>query len=212
MPRCQRRRKKARRARRSRPPSRAAGPPTASADDSAPAASGSRRNSARACRDSRVHARPSYACVPATPPAAAVRTRRATIRRRAASPGPAMIDRMAASWSSRAPRSGRPATPRPGWPPSSPAPTWSPPRTPAGSSGCAPTSASRSSGRVVSYFEGNEAGPHPRAARGAARRRAGRAGHRRGHAERLRPRLPAGGRGGRARRARHRGARARARC
>ena len=54
-----------------------------------------------------------------------------------------------------------------------PAPTWSPPRTPAGCAGWPPTSASTSTGRVVSYYEGNEAGAHPRAGRGAARGRSG---------------------------------------
>ena len=81
-------------------------------------------------------------------------------------------------------------------------PTWSPPRTPAGSGGSPPTSASRSTGRVVSYFEGNEAARTPVLLEALL------AGERvllvtdAGHAERLRPRLPAGGRRGRARRRR----------
>ena len=57
-------------------------------------------------------------------------------------------------------RAGRP-TRRRGWPASSPAPTWSRPRTPAGSSASPPTSASPSTGRVVSYFEGNESARTP---------------------------------------------------
>ena len=72
--------------------------------------------------------------------------------------------------------------------------------------------ASRSTGRVVSYFEGNESARTPVAARGAARRRARRAGHRRRDAERLRPRLPPRRRGRRARHPRHGRARAQSPC
>ena len=56
-------------------------------------------------------------------------------------------------------------------------------------------------GRVVSYFEGNESARTPVAARGAARPASGSLlVTDAGHAERVRPRLPAGRRGRRARR------------
>ena len=56
-------------------------------------------------------------------------------------------------------------------------------------------------GRIVSYFEGNEERRTPELVEVAPRRLRGGAGHRRRHAERLRPRLPAGpGRAGRRRR------------
>ena len=70
-------------------------------------------------------------------------------------------------------------------------PTWSPPRTPGGCAGSPRRSASHPGpGRVV--LRGQRVGPHPRTGRGARGRRAGAAGHGRGHAVRLRPRVPAG--------------------
>ena len=54
-------------------------------------------------------------------------------------------------------------------------------------------------GRVVSYYDANEAARTPELVDGAAGRPAGAAGHRRRHAVGVRPRLPAGGRRGRGR-------------
>ena len=62
-------------------------------------------------------------------------------------------------------------------------------------------------GRVVSYFEGNEAAPYPGLRRGARGGRRVVAGDRRRDAQRLRPGLPAGHRGARRRSAGDRGAR-----
>ena len=62
--------------------------------------------------------------------------------------------RAGSCWSVR--RWATPGTPRPGCARCWPARTWSPPRTPGGWPGWPGTSASRSRGRIVSYFEGNE--------------------------------------------------------
>ena len=67
-------------------------------------------------------------------------------------------------------------------------------------------------GRVVSYFDGNEAARTTELLAELAGGRPGRGGHRRRHAVGVRPRLPAGRRGGRAGHPGHRGARARRRC
>ena len=112
-------------------------------------------------------------------------------------------------WCSRRPRSVGSPTRRRGWPRSSPAPTWSRPRTPGGCAGWPPTSGvdDHRPGRLL--LRGQRGGPHRGAGRGAARRRAGAAGDRRRHAVGVRPRLPARGGGGRARRPGHRASRAR---
>ncbi len=63
-------------------------------------------------------------------------------------------------------------------------------------------------GRMSHYFEGNEERRTPELVAALERRRDRRGGHRRRHAQRLRPRVPAGPSGPRGRRAGHRRARA----
>ena len=120
----------------------------------------------------------------------------------------ARVSEATACWCWPGRRSATRPTRRPGWRPSWPAPTSSPPRTPVGCAGWCRPSASRLGGRVVSYYEHNEAARTAGAGRGAARRGPGAARHRRRDAVGVRPRLPAGRRRRRRRRPGHRGARA----